>query len=66
MKLIHIQIAEHINHKAHVVMHFTYLVLVFTESHGLYGYAAGGMATIMLVGAGINKKIKKLTEKNDV
>ena len=57
MNLPHLQIAEHVNHKLHIVTHFTYLVLVFVESHGLYGYAAGGMAGIMLVGAGLNRTI---------
>lgn len=64
MKLIHMKVAESINNKLHVVAHFTYLCLVFAESHYLYGYAAGGIATVMVVSVGLTRSIAK-AEKSD-
>jgi len=64
MKLIHIKVAESINNRLHVVTHFTYLCLVFIESHGLYGYAAGGIATVMVVGGGLHTLINKAEKDN--
>ncbi len=59
MKLLNVQIAEHFNNKLHVLTHYAYLGLVFVESHGLYGYAAGGMFLVMLTGQGLNGVIKR-------
>lgn len=36
-------------HAAHHYVHLTYLGLVFIESHGLYGIAAGVLGVIILV-----------------
>lgn len=37
-------------HKAHEVGHATYLALVFKEAHGLYGYAAGALLVVVVLG----------------
>lgn len=36
-------------HKAHWSCHFSYLSLVFIEGHGLYRFAALGIAVTMLI-----------------
>jgi hypothetical protein len=34
---------------SHHYMHLTYLTLVFFESHGLYGIAAGALGVVVLI-----------------
>ena len=41
-------ISHHLLHGTHEVLHLAYFGLVFIESHGLYGYAAGGLFLITI------------------
>ena len=60
MTLSQIHIAEHLNHKLHYLVHLGYLTLVFFESHGYYGYAAGGLSVVMILGSVLSSKASAL------
>ena len=60
MTLTQVHIAEHLNHKLHYVAHMGYLVLVFFESHGYYGYVAGLMSVVILIGTLLGSKASAL------
>lgn len=66
MSIFSAELAAQVNHKIHGATHLVYLTLVFIESHGMYGYAAGGMAIITIIGVGIDKRIKEKKEKKNV
>ncbi len=48
-KLVKIKDQHKIVHGAHHYLHYAYLGLVFVESHGLYGYAAGGLLLVSVL-----------------
>lgn len=37
-------------HGLNKLLHFGYLIFVFGESHGVYGYFAGGLAVLTAIG----------------
>ncbi len=49
-------------HEAHHYVHLTHLALVFVESHGMYGIAAGVLGVIVLVD-GVVERVQKRKEK---
>ena len=49
----------------HHWLHLTYLGLVFFESHGMYGIAAGVLGVVVVVEGVVNKKITVLNVKED-
>jgi hypothetical protein len=51
-------------HEAHHYVHLTYLALVFVESHGLYGIAAGVLGVIVLVD-GVVERVQKHRGQKD-
>lgn len=56
MKLPSLSITKHrVCHYSHLMGHLSYLVLVFVESHGLYGIAAGVLALILIVSEVVDK-----------
>lgn len=49
----------------HHWVHLSYLGLVFIESHGMYGVAAGVLGVVVLVEGVVNKKILVLNKAED-
>ena len=52
-------------HKAHHVVHLTYLGLVFIESHGMYGIAAGVLGVIVMVDGAVEHITEKRREARE-
>ncbi len=53
-------IAKRVCDSAHLFTHLAYLTLVFIESHGYYGIAAGVMAIVVITSECVEKLIKNL------
>jgi len=51
-------------HEAHHYVHLTYLALVFVESHGMYGIAAGVLGVIVLID-GVVERVQQHKVKQD-
>lgn len=56
---LHLNLVQHLFKRAHVYVHLTYLALVYVESHGLYGIAAGALGMVVIGGDVIDKAINK-------
>lgn len=54
-----LQLAELVNHRAHFAAHISYLSLVFIESHGFYGIAAGILGIVIISEQGIQYLIHR-------
>lgn len=59
------RIVRAVLHEAHHYVHITYLVLVFVESHGMYGIAAGVLGTIVLIDGHIERKLKRAAKEEE-
>lgn len=46
-------------------MHLSYLALVFVESHGTYGIAAGVLGVVVLIDGQIERKLKRMRRVKD-
>ncbi len=61
-----LHVTKQVVHRAHYVTHISYLVLVFVESHGMYGIAAGVLGVVVLVDGIIDRRIHSVRkESND-
>lgn len=59
MKKTKLEMTEAVSHFAHHYVHLTYLGLVFFESHGIYGIAAGVLGVVVIIEGTVDHIIHK-------